>query len=148
VRGDSRLLGAAVALAGLAVLFGSAVSPSTAATGKKAAKIVYAEFTENPGDDSEYRFKVGAIRARTVVVKLKESPEEGKTTGATETIPLSKVDGTSAPKQWVGYTSKSRSAPCYRAAYVARNPHGRDSKVYRLCIFGHGGGETVRLTRW
>lgn len=148
VRGDSRFLGAAVALVGLAVLLGSAASPVTADTRKKPPKIVYAEFTENPEDESEYRFKVGAVRSKSVVVKLRESPQEGQTTGPTETIPLSKVDGSSSPKQWVGYTSKNRSAPCYRAAYIARNAHGRDSKAYRLCIFGHGGVETLRVSPW
>ncbi len=147
MRGDSRFLGAAVALVSLAVLAQSAATPATAQT-KKGPKIVYAEFTENPEDESEYRFKVGAIRSRSVVVKLRESPREGRTTGPTEVIPLSKQDGASSPKQWIGYTPKDRSAPCYRTAYVARNPHGRDSKVYRLCIFGHGGGETVRLSPW
>ena len=147
MRGDSRFLGAAVALVCLAVLIQSAVSPATAQT-NKSPRIVYAEFTENPEDESEYRFKVGAIRSKSVVVKLRESPQEGQTTGPTETIALSKVDGSSSPRQWVGYTSKNRSAPCYRVAYVARNAHGRDSKTYRLCIFGHGGGETVRLSPW
>ena len=141
-----------MALVGLAVLCASAVSPATAGTKKKGPKIAYAEFSENPDDETEYRFKVGAIRSTSVAVQLKESPQEGETTGPKETISLSKTDGTSSPEQWTGFTSKTRSAPCYRAAYVARNPHGRYSLVYRLCIFGHhgdgGGARAVRVAPW
>jgi len=148
VRRDSRLFGAAVALVSLAVLFASAVSPATAGTKKKGPKIAYAEFSENPEDGSEYRFRVGAARAKSVVVELKKSPAEGETTGPKESITLSKVDGSASPKVWVGFTSKHRDAPCYRAAYIARNPHGRYALNYRLCIFGHGGGESVRVAPW
>jgi hypothetical protein len=152
VRRDSRFLGAAVALVGLAVLFTSAVSPATAGTKRKGPKISYAEFSKNPENESEYRFRVGAIRATSVVVELKESPQEGQTTGPRETIDLSKQSGTSSPDQWIGYTPKSRPAPCYRAAYIARNSHGRYSLVYRLCIFGHdgggGSGRSVRVAPW
>jgi hypothetical protein len=141
-----------VALVGLAVLCASAASPATAGTKKKGPKIAYAEFGENPDDESEYRFRVGAARAKTVVVELKESPSEGETTGPKETIDLSKTHGTSSPKLWTGFTSKTREAPCYRAAYIARNAHGRYALNYRLCIFGHhgggGGGRAVRVAPW
>jgi hypothetical protein len=150
VRGDSRFLGAAVALVGLVVLCASAVAPATAATKRKGPKIAYAEFGENPQDESEYRFRVGAIRSNSVAVKLRESPQEGQTKGPTETIPLSKTDGSSSPELWTGYTSKTRPAPCYRTAVVARNPQGRAVLVYRLCIFGHhgGGDRAVRVAPW
>lgn len=147
MRRDSRPLGAAVALVGLAVLFGSAVSPSTAAS-EREPKIFYAEFAENPDDASEYRLKMGAIRTKSAEVRLTESPKEGRTRGRTETVRLSKAGGTGRPRRWIGYTSRSRSAPCYRVAYVARNPHGRDSKVYRLCAFGHDTDATLRLAPW
>jgi hypothetical protein len=140
-----------VALVGLAVLCASAVPSATAGTKKRGPKIAYAEFGENPDDESEYRFRVGAIRSTSVAVKLRESPQEGQTTGPTETVSLSKTDGSSSPEVWTGFTSKTRSAPCYRAAYVARNPNGRYVLVYRLCIFGHdpgGGGRAVRVAPW
>jgi hypothetical protein len=152
VRRDSRLVGVAVALVGLAVFCTSAVAPATAGTKKRGPKIVYAEFGGNPDDQTEYRFRVGAARATSVVVELRESPQEGQTTGPKETISLSKTGGTSSPQLWTGFTSKTRSAPCYRAAYIARNSIGRYSLVYRLCIFGHhpegGGSRAVRVSPW
>ena len=148
MRRDSRLLGAVVALVGVALLCCSAVSPATAGTKKRAPKIAFAEFGNNPDNASEYRFRVGTARARSVVVELKESPAEGETTGPKETIDLSKTDGTSSPQLWTGFTSKTREAPCYRAAYIARNPQGRYALNYRLCIFRPGSGKAVRVTRW
>jgi hypothetical protein len=148
VRRGSRIIGALAALSGAAVLvFGSAATVSAGAN-KRAPKIVYAEFSQNPDDQAEYRFRVGAQRAKSVVVQLKKSPEEGVTTGRREVIPLDKSSGGSSPPVWIGFTSKTRSDPCYRAAYVARNGHGRDSIAHRLCIFGHEGETTVRVTPW
>ncbi len=121
--------------------------PVAAGANKRAPKIVYAEFSKNPDDPGEYRFRVGAQRAKSVVVQLRRSPAEGETTGPREVIELDRRSG-GPPPVWVGFTSTTRSAPCYRAAYVARNAHGRDSIAHRLCIFGHGGEPTVRVTPW
>lgn len=139
-----------MALVGLAVLLGSAVAPATAGKQKKGPKIVYAEFGENPANESEYRFRVGAIRSTSVMVKLRESPHEGQTTGPKETLQLSKAGGSKTrPEVWTATTSQARAAPCYRAAYIAKSAKGRHSLVYRLCIFGHGGGtRSARVSTW
>jgi hypothetical protein len=114
------------------------VSTASAGTGKRGPKIAWAEFGNDPSNSANYQFRAGAIRATSVGVQLRESPAEGQTTGPTETVNLSKTDGSSSPEVWTGTTSRTRPAPCYRAAFVAKSSHGKSVRAYRMCAFGSG----------